>query len=201
MQCKYPFGHSGKRGSYSDQVNIFDKTDQDIDIDTQKGGDFGSSVQGTVWDIVPGIGKGLHTHQREGFLFLWKNIGGEIDLDKLKNLTTGYDNTCGCIISHAPGTGKTRLSIAFLQTYMELYPNSRPIVIAPCSMLDSWEDEFKKWKVNIPFFNLKKSSGKRNSKLMSWKKNKSVLGISYRLFEELVGEFKKRGKTSQKTRQ
>jgi len=179
-------------------------------------------VQGTVWNLIPGIGKGMHGHQREGFEFLWKNIAGGIYLDKLKE-NANLNGGTGCIISHAPGTGKTRLTIVFLQTYMQLYPTSRPVIVAPCSMLLTWEAEFLKWGVDIPFhiMNKKNLSGKENRtamdlfrelkpaerglnairmvKLYSWKKERSILGISYRLFEELVGEEKSKTKVSDKT--
>ena len=152
----------------------------------------------------------MYPHQLEGFEFIWKNIGGGIDLDELrerKSLNRGN----GCIVSHAPGTGKTRLTIVFLQTYMELNPTCRPMIIAPSSMLLTWEEEFLKWKVGIPFHNLNKRdvsfdenisaleflmqaspSGQsvdnvRLVKLFSWKKEKSILGVSYRLFERLAG--------------
>jgi DNA repair and recombination RAD54-like protein len=158
-----------------------------------------------VWNLIPGVGKGMHGHQREGFEFLWKNIAGGIYLDKLKE-NANLNGGTGCIISHAPGTGKTRLTIVFLQTYMQLYPTSRPVIVAPCSMLLTWEAEFLKWGVDIPFhiMNKKNLSGKENRtamdlfrelkpaerglnairmvKLYSWKKERSILGISYRLF-------------------
>ncbi|KAJ4835409.1 hypothetical protein Tsubulata_023696 [Turnera subulata] len=166
---------------------------------------------GTVWNIIPGIGKGMHDHQREGFEFLWKNLAGGIYVD--------YSYTGSvCIISHAPGTGKTRLTIAFLQTYMKLYPTCRPVIVAPSGMLLSWEGEFQKWNFDIPFHNLNKPgiTGKENKaalklfsqvrggnrhtcqhsirmvKLYSWRNDSSVLGLSYKLFEELVGEGKKK---------
>ncbi|KAF6167400.1 hypothetical protein GIB67_004518 [Kingdonia uniflora] len=129
-----------------------------------------------------------------------------IELDKLvKN--TSSDGVGGHVISHAPGTGKTLLTIAFLMTYMEVYKECRPIIIAPCSMLLTWGEEFRKWKVNVPFHNLNSSeySGKEHHlalelarkhrgkkwtrliKLYSWSKGKGILGISYPLFERLAG--------------
>ncbi|XP_037496282.1 SNF2 domain-containing protein CLASSY 3 isoform X2 [Jatropha curcas] len=214
-----PLQYSERRDYYEEQPNIFDKLcNQDSGHDSQAGCGSCNHMQGTVWNIIPGIGKDLHAHQREGFEFLWKNIGGGIHLDKLKEPGSS-DGETGCIISHAPGTGKTRLAIVFLQTYMKFYPKCRPLIIAPCSMLLSWEAEFKKWKVDIPFHNLNQSkySGKENPaaiklaksvhnnlnyirmvKLYSWKSERSVLGISYKLFEELVGEEKKRSKGKRK---
>lgn len=163
-----------------------------------------------MWDIIPGIRNSMYPHQREGFEFIWKNIAGGIYLDELRDKNS-LNNGSGCIVSHAPGTGKTRLTINFLQTYMELNPTCRPMIIAPSSMLLTWEEEFLKWNVGIPFHNLNKRdfsfeenisalkflmqaspSGQnvdniRLVKLFSWKKEKSILGVSYRLFERLAG--------------
>ncbi|XP_050228619.1 SNF2 domain-containing protein CLASSY 3-like [Mercurialis annua] len=213
-----PFGkktlrNSGRRDPFGERSDIvFDKF-HDHGNDSKHSYDSCTHERGTVWDIIPGIGKDLHEHQRDGFEFLWKMVAGGIHLDKLKE-PSHLDGESGCIISHAPGTGKTRLAIVFLHSYMKLYPTCRPLIIAPCSMLLSWEAEFEKWKVDIPFHNLNQTrfSGKENAvamrmiksgqqsvnsirmvKLYSWKKDKGVLGISYKLFEELGGEENKRG--------
>ncbi|KAF6167035.1 hypothetical protein GIB67_041290 [Kingdonia uniflora] len=112
-----------------------------------------TDLKGTVWDRFPGIRNMLYPHRQESFEFLWKILAGRIELDKLvKN--TSSDGVGGDVISHAPGTGKTLLTIAFLMTYMEVYKECRPIIIAPCSMLLTWGEEFRKWKVNAPFHNL-----------------------------------------------
>ncbi|XP_047306685.1 SNF2 domain-containing protein CLASSY 3-like [Impatiens glandulifera] len=167
-------------------------------------------VAGTVWSLIPGTRRNMYTHQRDGFEFIWKNIQGSINLDELRQHEHSSFRGNGCIISHAPGTGKTRLTIMFIQSYLERYPVCKVVIIAPCSMLLTWEDEFKKWKVNIPFHNLNKQEfsgheldeavnlvrqGRRQDKestryikLLSWKKGKGVLGISYKLFEQLAGD-------------
>ncbi|CAK7347760.1 unnamed protein product [Dovyalis caffra] len=219
----YPLGKSSRRYFVTMQHNIFnDLHDQDSGHDTHPVYDPCIRERGTVWNLIPGIGKGLHVHQRKGIEFMWKNIGGGIYLDKLKENTSLTGGT-GCIISHAPGTGKTRLAIVFLQMFMELYPTSRPVIVAPCSMLLTWEAEFLKWGVDIPFhiLNSKELSGKENKtfvdvfrglkpvergsnairlvKLYSWKNERSILGISYRLFEELVGEGRNKIEVSDKT--
>ncbi|KAK7859922.1 snf2 domain-containing protein classy 3 [Quercus suber] len=147
-------------------------------------------TEGTVWDIIPNLKTYMYPHQCEGFEFIWKNIAGGIHLEKLKNQTT-YAGGSGCIISHAPGTGKTCLTISFLQTYLKLYPTCRPLIIAPCNMFQTWENEFKKWEFDIPFHNLShpKLSGKddiRKSMITSWKHEKSILWMSYTLYEELT---------------
>ncbi|KAL1190526.1 SNF2 domain-containing protein CLASSY 4 [Cardamine amara subsp. amara] len=165
-------------------------------------------TEGTVWQYIPGIKDTLFPHQQEGFEFIWKNIAGTTKVDELSSL--GVKESGGCIISHAPGTGKTRLTIIFLQSYLERFPNSRPVVIAPASVLLTWEAEFRKWNANIPFHNMNSSefSGyendeavshfkrnglrKRNKhsmrlvKLYLWRNNKSILGVSYSLYERLA---------------
>ncbi|KAL6985862.1 hypothetical protein U1Q18_019235 [Sarracenia purpurea var. burkii] len=204
---KHPLGRRDKQvlGSM-DQFNLDVLQFQDSDTRSK----IHVHEEGTVWDIIPGIKDSMYSHQREGFEFIWKNIAGGINLEELKKRT--FDGGSGCIISHAPGTGKTRLTIVFIQTYMELYKTCRPVIIAPRSMLLTWEEEFHKWKVDIPFHNLNQLefSGHENSaainllrqvgrrgqnknsirmvKLYSWKKNRSILGISYRLFEKLAGD-------------
>ncbi|MCD9638238.1 hypothetical protein HAX54_022087 [Datura stramonium] len=168
--------------------------------------------EGTVWDLVPLSAKQtMYPHQRGGFEFMWKNIAGDITLERLREPLS--DSKGGCIISHPPGTGKTRLTIVFLQSFLKLFPNCRPVIIAPSSLLLNWEAEFQKWEVDIPFHNLNSKdfsfqedeatvgvfhclsrAGKKNPhlirmvKLRSWAKRKSVLGISYDLFRILTGE-------------
>ncbi|KAH0765424.1 hypothetical protein KY285_001295 [Solanum tuberosum] len=169
-------------------------------------------MEGTVWDLVPMNAKTtMYPHQREGFEFMWKNIAGDIILENLREPLSGSRG--GCIISHPPGTGKTRLTIVFLQAFLKQFPKCRPVIIAPSNLLLNWEAEFKKWEVDIPFHNLNSKdfsfeedeatvsvfhclsrAGKRDPqlirmvKLRSWAKSKSVLGISYDLFRILTGE-------------
>ncbi|XP_051141162.1 SNF2 domain-containing protein CLASSY 3-like [Andrographis paniculata] len=167
--------------------------------------------EGTILDLIPDAESDLYPHQLEGFEFLWRNIAGEIKINKLEKLSP--DGGRGCIISHAPGTGKTRLTIVFLQTFLKLYPSSRPVIIAPRGILLTWENEFRKWNVNFKFHNLNniKLSGEetaiatgdsrvnRNNKnyvrimkLNSWMEGGSILGIGYRLFEELASDHQRK---------
>lgn len=190
--------------------SLFDELQSQNPDGLQSGSDHGVLPVGTVWDIIPGVKNTMYSHQREGFEFIWRNVAGSICLEELKGASC-INGGSGCIISHAPGTGKTRLAIVFLQTYMKLYPTCRPVIIAPRSMLLTWEEEFKKWKFDVPFHNLNKLeySGKENItvlnflrevkhkgqsirtvrlvKLYSWKNDQSILGISYTLFEKLAG--------------
>ncbi|KAL0429425.1 UNVERIFIED_CONTAM: SNF2 domain-containing protein CLASSY 3 [Sesamum radiatum] len=180
--------------------------------------EFNNSANGTVWSIKPGIRESMYEHQQEGFEFLWKNLAGSINLDELKSTDPG--GVGGCIISHAPGTGKTRLTIVFLESYLKLFPNCRPVIITPASMLLTWEEEFRKWNVEFPFYNLNNLEflGKENKnalrllagakrgnkdairmvKIYSWNMGRSILGISYSLFEKLTGEKFIKEKTTEK---
>ncbi|BFI33918.1 protein Mpsnf1.15 [Marchantia polymorpha subsp. ruderalis] len=86
----------------------------------------------------------LHPHQRDGFTFLTKNLLG----DK-------HGASVGCILAHAPGTGKTFLMVSFIQSFLARFPEGRPIILAPKIMLKTWKDEFEKFKVeDIPTFDL-----------------------------------------------
>ncbi|ESW12755.1 hypothetical protein PHAVU_008G139600 [Phaseolus vulgaris] len=162
---------------------------------------------GTVWDLTPGIKESLFPHQQEGFEFIWANLAGTTELSKLKRVDAESEG--GCIVSHAPGTGKTRLTMVFLQTYLQVFPKCLPVIIAPANILLTWEDELKKWNIGIPFHNLNNAelSGKEHAirevdwsfnqqqnkdvirmlKLCSWYKEKSILLISYNLYEKLTG--------------
>ncbi|KAI4311616.1 hypothetical protein MLD38_036498 [Melastoma candidum] len=166
---------------------------------------------GSVWDLIPGVKESMYPHQIDGFEFIWKNFAGGLVLEELEK-TKEYYVGSGCIISHAPGTGKTRLTIVFLQSYMNFHPKCQPVIIAPKSMLMTWEEEFRKWNVNVPFHNLNRNdlTGRENLaavrilqnsmmggftvenvrwlKVQSWILEKSVLGVSYNLFEKLTRE-------------
>ncbi|KAG8068917.1 hypothetical protein GUJ93_ZPchr0005g14487 [Zizania palustris] len=165
-------------------------------------------LYGTVWDLIPGVITTMYQHQREAFEFMWTNLVGDIRLNELKH-GAKPDVVGGCVICHAPGTGKTRLAIVFIQTYMKAFPDCRPVIIAPRGMLFAWEEEFKKWNVNVPFhiMNTADYSGKEDRdicmlvkkehrtekltrlvKLLSWNKGHGVLGISYGLYMKLTSE-------------
>ncbi|XP_073119589.1 uncharacterized protein [Henckelia pumila] len=180
--------------------------------------DFGNNGNGTVWDVKPGVKESMYKHQQEGFEFLWKNLAGSIKLGELRS--SDPSGVGGCIISHAPGTGKTRLTIVFIETYLKLFPSCRPVIIAPASMLLTWEEEFKKWNVEFPFYNLNNPEllGNENNtalrlflgpsghnkelirmvKIYSWHRGRSILGISYSLYEKLAGQKYREGKKKKK---
>ena len=65
----------------------------------------------------------MKSHQVDGFNFLQKNLIAE--------------EPGGCILAHAPGTGKTFLIISFIQSFLTKYPEERPLIVAPKSILPS----------------------------------------------------------------
>ncbi|KAH0860345.1 LOW QUALITY PROTEIN: hypothetical protein HID58_088606 [Brassica napus] len=74
-----------------------------------------------VWALIPHLKRKLHMHQRRAFEFLWRNLAGSVE-PPLMDPTS--DNIGGCVISHAPGAGKTFLMIAFLTSYLKLFPET-----------------------------------------------------------------------------
>uniref|UniRef100_M0XZM1 SNF2P n=2 Tax=Hordeum vulgare subsp. vulgare TaxID=112509 RepID=M0XZM1_HORVV len=126
----------------------------------------GGDKTGVVWDLIPGVREDMFPHQREGFEFMWRKLAGGIDIEQLRH-TMNTDTTSGCVISHAPGTGKTRLAITFVQSYLELFPHCRPVIIAPRGMLATWEQEFRKWNVKLPFHVLSSSE-------IQWDQDKTI---------------------------
>ncbi|PON79106.1 SNF2 domain-containing protein CLASSY [Parasponia andersonii] len=108
-----------------------------------------SEEKENVWALIPEIRKQLHLHQKKAFEFLWKNIAGSLvpDLMKPKSSKIG-----GCVISHTPGAGKTFLIIAFLVSYLKLFPGKRPLILAPKTTLYTWYKEFIKWKIPVPVY-------------------------------------------------
>ncbi|KAJ6340159.1 hypothetical protein OIU77_007999 [Salix suchowensis] len=89
------------------------------------------------------------------------------DLSFFGNHTSGEDETLldpwcrhlwkktskkigGCVVSHTPGAGKTFLIIAFLVSYLKLFPGKRPLVLAPKTTLYTWYKEFIKWEIPVP---------------------------------------------------
>ncbi|CAD6272228.1 unnamed protein product [Miscanthus lutarioriparius] len=182
------------------------------DLYEQAGSDIEQSQDlhqyGTVWNLIPGVISTMYEHQREAFEFMWTNLVGDIRLDELKQ-GAKPDVVGGCVICHAPGTGKTRLAIVFIQTYMKVFPDCRPVIIAPRGMLFAWDEEFKKWNVDVPFhiMNTTDYTGKEDRnicklikkehrtekltrlvKLLSWNKGHGILGISYGLYTKLTSE-------------
>jgi len=92
---------SGKRASSDDSVNasLFDGSRFNVSDGGSDANFFHN--EGTVWDLIPDVKEKLYPHQQEGFEFIWKNLAGNIEIQKLKNADPRREG--GCIISHAPG--------------------------------------------------------------------------------------------------
>lgn len=100
-----------------------------------------------VWALIPEIRRQLHFHQEKAFEFLWQNIAGSMIPASIQ---PNSKKIGGCVVSHSPGAGKTFLIIAFLISYLKLFPGKRPLVLAPKTTLYTWYKEFDKWKIPVP---------------------------------------------------
>ncbi|KZV55832.1 hypothetical protein F511_06681 [Dorcoceras hygrometricum] len=113
------------------------------------------SVEGqgenNVWSLIPELRPKLRFHQKKAFEFLWRNIAGSLVPSRMEKKKKKRG---GCVISHTPGAGKTLLIIAFLMSYLKLFPGSRPLVLAPKTTLYTWYKEIIKWKVPIPVYQI-----------------------------------------------
>lgn len=107
--------------------------------------------ENNVWALIPELKDKLRSHQRKAFEFLWRNIAGSLTPSRMEKKKKKRG---GCVISHAPGAGKTLLIIAFLVSYLKLFPGSRPLVLAPKTTLYTWYKEIIKWKVPIPVYQI-----------------------------------------------
>ncbi|XP_048236322.1 protein CHROMATIN REMODELING 35-like [Ricinus communis] len=121
--------------------------------------------------------KEMKPHQVEGFNFLCSNLVG--------------DNPGGCILAHAPGSGKTFMIITFIQSFLAKYPNARPMVVLPKGILATWKKEFEKWQVeNIPlhdFYTLKaENRSQQLDVLKRWVKERSILFLGYKQLSTIV---------------
>ncbi|CAA0834435.1 SNF2 domain-containing protein CLASSY 1 [Striga hermonthica] len=105
------------------------------------------STKKKVWSLIPELKDKLRSHQRKAFEFLWRNIAGSLIPSRMEKRKKKWG---GCVISHSPGAGKTLLIIAFLVSYLKLFPASRPLVLAPKTTLYTWYKEILKWKISIP---------------------------------------------------
>ncbi|KAH9614838.1 hypothetical protein KSS87_018702 [Heliosperma pusillum] len=104
-----------------------------------------------VWGIIPSIRKKLHDHQKKAFEFLWRNLAGSLIPSEME---PSGKKVGGCVISHAPGAGKTFLIIAFLISYLKMFPGKRPLVLAPKTTLYTWYKEIIKWQFPVPVYQI-----------------------------------------------
>lgn len=121
--------------------------------------------------------KQMKPHQMEGFNFLVSNLVG--------------DNPGGCILAHAPGSGKTFMIISFMQSFLGKYPHARPLVVLPKGILATWKKEFQTWQVeDIPlydFYTVKADNRSQQLEVLNkWVENKSILFLGYKQFSTIV---------------
>ncbi|KAG8655909.1 protein CHROMATIN REMODELING 35 [Manihot esculenta] len=121
--------------------------------------------------------KQMKPHQVEGFNFL------------RSNLVT--DNPGGCILAHAPGSGKTFMIISFMQSFLAKYPHARPLVVLPKGIIATWKKEFQTWQVeDIPlldFYSVKADNRIQQLEVLKqWVEHKSILFLGYKQFSTIV---------------
>ncbi|KAI5446312.1 Protein CHROMATIN REMODELING 35, variant 2 [Lathyrus oleraceus] len=119
----------------------------------------------------------MKLHQVEGFNFLVRNLVG--------------DHPGGCILAHAPGSGKTFMIISFIQSFLGKYPSARPLVVLPKGILSTWKKEFQTWQVeDVPlydFYSVKAESRSQQLEVLKqWVDHKSILFLGYRQFTSIV---------------
>ncbi|KAM0011093.1 putative DNA helicase chromatin remodeling SNF2 family [Helianthus debilis subsp. tardiflorus] len=119
----------------------------------------------------------MKPHQVAGFNFLLSNLVSE--------------NPGGCILAHAPGSGKTFMLISFIQSFMAKYPDARPLVILPRGILGTWKKEFLKWQVeDLPLLDMYslKAEGRTQQLevLKKWANQRSILFLGYQHFSSIV---------------
>ncbi|KAJ1298654.1 hypothetical protein BS78_01G470100 [Paspalum vaginatum] len=104
-----------------------------------------------------------------------------------------HQNPGGCILAHAPGSGKTFLLISFVHSFLARYPAGRPLIMLPKGILGIWKSEFLRWQVeNIPLYELYsskiKSKSEQHKVLKLWKENRSILLLGYQQFEHIIND-------------
>ncbi|XP_019171265.1 PREDICTED: protein CHROMATIN REMODELING 35-like [Ipomoea nil] len=120
----------------------------------------------------------MKPHQVEGFNFLARNLVTE--------------NPGGCIMAHAPGSGKTFMIISFLQSFMARYPEARPLVVLPRGILQTWKKEFQNWQIeeDLPLYDFYSVRADNRSQQMSvlrqWAEKRSIMFLGYKQFSSII---------------
>ncbi|XP_057418012.1 SNF2 domain-containing protein CLASSY 1-like [Lotus japonicus] len=164
----------------------------------------------SVWGFIPELREKMHLHQKKAFEFLWQNIAGSMNPTHMEAQS---ENKGGCVISHAPGAGKTFLTISFLISYLKLFPNKKPLILAPKTTLYTWYQEFIKWNFPMPVHLIHSRRSQRNfsensfalpgipnpnedvkhtmdclEKIQNWHAHPSVLVMGYTSFLSLMND-------------
>lgn len=119
----------------------------------------------------------MKPHQIEGFQFLCSNLVA--------------DEPGGCIMAHAPGSGKTFMIISFMQSFLAKYPQAKPLVVLPKGILSTWKREFVRWQVeDIPLLDFYSAKAENRAQQLSilkqWMEKKSILFLGYKQFSTIV---------------
>ncbi|KAL6858773.1 hypothetical protein ACP4OV_017775 [Aristida adscensionis] len=127
--------------------------------------------------IHPRHAKHMRPHQLEGFNFL------------VKNLVT--DKPGGCILAHAPGSGKTFMLISFIQSFLARYPSGRPLIVLPKGIVGTWKKEWQQWQVeDIPLYDFYSVKADKRVEqlevLKSWEAKMSILFIGYNQLSRII---------------
>lgn len=76
--------------------------------------------EGTVWYLVSQRAKAtIYPHRYGRFEFMWNNIAGDINLERLRESLS--ERKGGYFISHPHDTTKIRLTIVFLQSILKMF--------------------------------------------------------------------------------
>ncbi|KAJ7978322.1 protein CHROMATIN REMODELING 35-like [Quillaja saponaria] len=137
----------------------------------------GEKLMATEIYAHPRHWKQMKPHQVEGFKFLCSNL-----------IT---DNPGGCILAHAPGSGKTFMIISFMQSFLARFPHARPLIVLPKGILATWRKEFQTWQVeDIPLYDFYTSKAENRPQqlglLKQWVEKKSILFLGYKQFSAVV---------------
>ncbi|ESQ46046.1 hypothetical protein EUTSA_v10000722mg, partial [Eutrema salsugineum] len=136
-----------------------------------------ANILGDKMFIHPRHDNEMRPHQIEGFNFLCNNLAA--------------DEPGGCILAHAPGSGKTFLLISFMQSFMAMDPQAKPLIVLPKGIIESWKREFTKWAVeNIPlidFYSVKAESRRQQLQVLrQWVEQRSILFLGYQQFAKII---------------
>ncbi|RID66912.1 hypothetical protein BRARA_D02022, partial [Brassica rapa] len=136
-----------------------------------------NNILGDKMFIHPRHDNEMRPHQIEGFKFLCNNLAS--------------NEPGGCILAHAPGSGKTFLLISFLQSFMAMDPQAKPLIVLPKGIIESWKREFTKWAVEyIPLYDLysvKADSRRQQLKVLrEWVEERSILFLGYQQFAKII---------------
>ncbi|XP_044982712.1 protein CHROMATIN REMODELING 35-like [Hordeum vulgare subsp. vulgare] len=172
----------------------------DLEATTNPSGNILQVVSGAL-SIDPRHSEQMKPHQVEGFQFLIKNLADE-------------NNPGGCILAHAPGSGKTFMVISFVQSFLARYPTGRPLIILPKGIMATWRAEFLYWQTDeIPLYDFyskgdnwseqqqskkrkcseqqrpkKKIRSEQLKVLNMWEEKRSVLLLGYQQFAGIISD-------------